>query len=133
MSYHQYPDDAQIQEKAAYAAKEAAQRNMDQRIGSAISGLQGAFIGRAKTTVPTPNEPTTLAKLLEALNYLSTCEIHAASIRQGCFGEGDDNLKNLPPQHTLDSAAAELARRIASLVSQLDSIRIRLGLDGLNT
>lgn len=107
------------QEKAYAAQKQTVQCDKyDSRSG---------LVGRDAST---PNRPTTMAALFEAMNHLSTCESHMAGLRVAIYGEGGAET-GLDVQHSLDSAAMSLSVRLASLAGELGTLRARLGVDYL--
>jgi len=87
-------------------------------------GAIGGLIGRG---VPTPSMPTTLGRANEALNHLSTCELHAAQLRGILFGENSDNAELNRVEHTFDSLLSALCHRLASLAGELSTIKTKLG------
>ncbi len=79
-----------------------------------------------KPTVPQINQPTTLGRANELINYVATLEGHTATLRSTLFGEGEPGLEPDIPT-SLDGMLADACNRVASLCGQLATIKQKIG------
>lgn len=71
--------------------------------------------------------PSIMARLNEALGYLSTLERHFYDMDSSLFGKGQSEPKPSAVSSTLDSMAAEACSRAANLCGWIATIKGGLG------